>query len=177
MDPNNFFEITVRVRDKKTGITIDLSIEGLMRLIRDVKNIFKVDSEVDRVGDMFTSGCTIIKTDGVVYRIEQTYGLASRRFILIHETSLRQLICLENIFLQKTVTYEALAPIYIELLRKYVAATRTLIDGGNEKVKKNKLSVLAEALVCTRIISDETEKNFICDTYANFQCFFLSFFD
>lgn len=178
MDPNSFFELTTRIRDKKTGLTIDLSLENLLRLITDVKVLLKIDNEVAGSYDLFSRGCTVVKGEGAIFRLEQTYGLASRRFILIHESSLGQLVQLTNIFLRKAATFDALANTYIRLTRKYVSKTRSLIDEGNESVKADRFIVLTQAISFENSESlDETEKHFVCETYANFQSFFVSFFE
>lgn len=52
MDPNNFFEMAVQVRDKKSWI------------IMNVKTMLNIDAKVDRIDDLLTSDCNVIKTDG-----------------------------------------------------------------------------------------------------------------
>lgn len=169
MDPNSFFDVNIRIVDKKTGAYIALSLENMAQLILDVKTLLQATDESERVSGLFASGCTISKCQNDIYRIDQFYGLASRRFILIHKDTLSQLLRLENNFLYLAPTYTYMAECYIKLLRQYVRETRELIDKNDPNVQDNKLYVLQRALKTYGV-----HKVFLCDTIANFEKLFVS---
>lgn len=118
----------IKLIDKKASVAIELTLENMAQLILDVKQVLNEEDFSERVSGLFSSGCTItLVTDGM-FRIDQMYGLASRRYVLVHKISLMQLLKLEIIFLSMAMYYDQLASTYIKLFRKYVALTTKAID-------------------------------------------------
>lgn len=118
MDPQNFFEMVVRIVDKKTGISINLSLENMAQLVLDIKQILKLDAFSERVSGLFASGCTVEIVGDNLFKISQLFGLASQRFTIIHKASLIQFVQLEYIFLQMAEEYDRKANVYISYLRQ-----------------------------------------------------------
>lgn len=173
LDPENCFNVSIRLTDKKTGTYIELTLENFMQLLLDVECCLSGKKDEFRSSGLGVSGCTISKFSENVYRIEQPHSLASIKFILIHEKSLQKLLQMDYVVFRTALSYDP--DQHIKYLRKYVVAAT--FEASKEKRCDNanyKRGVLEAALKNNNKF-ENGELKFLCETLSNFENFFTSF--
>lgn len=174
LDPNDSFNLSIKIKDKKTGMVFDITLEGIMSLISEIKHILKIDSEdAEFRRGLFNGNVAVSLKENDIFELAQTSGLMNIKIMFIHKISMVNLIKIENILLMYSKFYDDMANKFIGFIKKYVLITRSLINEG--VVKENKLFAIQREVSLAKNLK-EGELEFLADTLVKFPMYFESFF-
>lgn len=174
LDPNDSFNLSIKIKDKKTGMVFETTLEGAIKLIAEIKFILKIDVNETEFGRCLLSGDIAVSLkENEIYELNQATGLCTVKSMFIHKTSLMNLINMEQVFLLYSLYYNDMAGKFIGYIKKYVQITRTLFKQGLDK--ENKMFALHREMSSAHKL-EESEKEFIADTLVKFPMYFASFF-
>lgn len=175
MDPNECFDLIARIKDKKTGLYIDMTVEGLLHLISEIENILGLDDS--SYARSFYKGAVVLRLkDNEIYELSQEVGLLMTKSMLIHKLSLTNLAKIRSVFSMYASYFDYSANQVISYIVKYVTISRVILNENREEFLKNKLIATENAINNLSNPITELEKEFLSDTLIKFPAYFESFF-
>lgn len=176
IDPNKSYNIVATIRDKKTGLGFGMTIEGVMYLILQMEFLLKLDYENQFSRCAYSGNIVVSYKDNDVYELSQEFALLAAKKMLIHKTSMLNLIKMKNVFPMYATFYNNVAEKFIGYIKKYVCATRAMIKEGKQEVIENKLYLIEKDILCPTNL-EGMQQEFLADTKIKFSAYFESFFE